>query len=77
MRTICTIKGHQFVSLFDGRDVVDDLVVGGGDTVVPFLSEIEILEMIRYIENGKLLNCFNNCNFISFHKFTCICLKIF
>ena len=44
MRTICTIKGHQFVSLFDGWDVVVDLVVGGGDIVVPFLTEIEKLK---------------------------------
>ena len=56
MRTICTIKGHQLVSLFDGWDVVVDLVVGGGNTVVPFLSEIETLEKIRYIENCKMLS---------------------
>ena len=44
MRAICTIKGHQFVSLFDGWDVVVDLVVGGGNTVLTSLSEIKILQ---------------------------------
>ena len=56
MRTICTIKGHQFVSLFDGCDVVVDLVVVGGYIVVPFLSEIETLKRVRYIVNCKMLN---------------------
>ena len=39
--------------------MVVDLVVGGGDIVVPFLSEIETFKRIRYIVNCKMLNCCN------------------